>query len=86
MVALFVSIVLLIWLVLNRLRGFRETADIARAREAAPTNTEWIEELRSKANRTDERTLYLFKSSLWIFAIAELLIVIGFVIHLQSKF
>lgn len=84
-VVLFVHIVVSLVLTLNRLKDFKLTAKIAKASEKGCSGS-IITYLREESKKLGDKTWCLFNSSLWLFGIAELLIIIGFIIQISNKF
>jgi hypothetical protein len=80
-----ISIILIIWLTLNRLKGFRLTTKIARINCEQEGKEEELSMLRIKNDKVDELTHFLFSSSLWTFGVAESLIVLGFIVQIWNK-
>jgi hypothetical protein len=77
---LLIDVVILLSLILNRLKGFSNTAKKIRAED------EQEKELLTETNTaTDKRTLLLFKISTWVFGIGEILVVVGFLAHILYK-
>lgn len=71
-------------LMLNRLEGFRTTTKIVRKKDTHDLSN--IEEMRDKSLDIDRRTHCLFISSVVIFALAEALTAVAFVIQIAPKF
>lgn len=83
-VVLLAHIVVSLILTLNRLKDFKQTAKIVRAKLKNKKSD--IADLRQEVERISSKTWCLFSSSLWLFGIAELLIIIGFVVQISNKF
>ena len=81
---LLLAIVALIWLVLNRLKGFRITTQLAKSSHIKENGE--IDILRKKSKKIDSSTHTLFTVSLVLFGIAETLVVIGFILQVWDKF
>ncbi len=81
---LLLHIIILVLLVLNRLKDDRLTANLAKIRNINPKGE--VESLRKEVKEIGACTHLLFKISLLIFAIAEPLIIIGFIINVFHKF
>jgi len=78
------AICLLVLMVLNRLRGFRITTQVAR--KAANGQIENFKIFRGRSDKIDKRTHSLFNTSLCIFVVGEIFIVVGFIIQTFNKF
>jgi hypothetical protein len=78
-----ISIILFIWLVLNRLKGFRITTKIAREKQKRAIAE--LENLREGNKKIDALTHLLFSISFITFAVSEFFITTGFVIQVWDK-
>ncbi len=76
-------VIFLLSLVLNRLKGFRLTTKIAKLRDKNPPDEVGL--LRKENKEIDACTHFLFGLSVLIFAIAEPLIILGFIINVFDK-
>ncbi|MEK7144586.1 MAG: hypothetical protein AAB794_01870 [Patescibacteria group bacterium] len=84
-VVLLAHIVVSLILTLNRLKDFKQTAKIARAIQKEESIST-IDNLRDELEVVGGNTWCLFRSSLWLFGIAESLIIIGFIVQISNKF
>ena len=71
-------------LVLNRIKDFRISTQLAKNSHIAQNGE--IDELRNNAKKIGEITHWLFNVSLILFIIGESLIIIGFIIQTSDKF
>jgi len=79
------SIVLGVWLVLNRMGSFRATARVARLKEENEPKAE-IDTYRFRYKAFDGLTWYLFYSQVWAFAIGIALAFLSIVLPAASAF
>jgi hypothetical protein len=81
---LLINTIALLILMLNRLKGFRITTQIAKKR-SDPQCTEQIDELRKQSLAIDNKTHCIFQTSVFLFLIGEVFTVIGFGIQIWPK-
>ncbi|MFA6414633.1 MAG: hypothetical protein WC217_02085 [Candidatus Paceibacterota bacterium] len=84
-VVLLAHIVVSLILTLNRLKDFKLTTKVVRVKQNEKS-TSAIADLREELEMISNKTRCLFGCSLWLFGIAELLIIIGFIIQISNKF
>jgi hypothetical protein len=80
-----VAVALGIWLVLNRMRSFRSTAQAARLREKREPETE-IELYRARYKAFDRKTWCLFYSQVWVFAASIVLAFFSIVLPAACRY
>jgi len=82
---LLLCVITLLLLSINRLKDFRETTEIIKARKNDKPEDE-IERLKGKNDKTGSLTLYWFNKSIYLFLLGEFLIIIVLTIELLSLF
>lgn len=84
-VLLLINTIVILILMLNRLKGFTHTTQIANQREKNGYIEGEIENMRIKSLQIDNNTHWLFETSVILFSIGELLAIGGFAIQLFPK-
>ena len=78
-----VTITILLWVTLNRLKSFKTTAQIARKREKNINDN--IDDQRREVKLHDANTWFFFKLAIILFFFGELIIITGFIIEIALK-
>jgi len=84
LLSLLASIGLGIWCVVNRLRDFRATKEVARKREKGATDSE-LQPLRDLSDRLGSKTWWLFWWQIGMFGAGIVLTVVGIAGVLSGK-
>ena len=77
------TILLVLFLIYNRLHSFKKTTQIARKRET--NNLSNIDILREKVKKADKLTWLFFNISLVSFALGEILVFVGFIFQIINR-
>lgn len=82
-IILLITVILLLFLIYNRLHAFKGTTQIARKRETNDRDN--INSLRTQVNQKDKLTWTLFNLSIVAFSLGELLVILGFIIEISNR-
>ncbi len=85
LIMLLSCVVIALYVSLNRLDGIRKTMSVIKAKRDKKTIEE-ITKLEIESDNTDSVTLKWFSILVWIFGIAEVLVIIGFFIKHSAIF
>jgi fumarate reductase subunit D len=83
-ITLLVTIVFALFVMMNRLKGFRETTQKIKA-EIDGEEKDAIASLKKKYEETDKITLHYFQVMIWFFGFGETFVILGLIIEFWSK-
>jgi hypothetical protein len=85
-IMLLINTTVILILMLNRLKGFRHSTQIANQRKSNSLTGDELGDLRQQSLEIDTNTHWLFETSVILFLLGQLFAVVGFGIQLFPKF